>query len=90
GAINRTTVEETGGEVSHALVTAEMPAHNHALTVGGVAAVGSTTSNQTAAGGSFFSASGGVNTIVMANTGSGNAHNNIQPYITVYFWKRTN
>lgn len=77
------TAEETGGEKTHTLTTDEMPAHTHTETygdnVGGVTtltAAGSTSGNATSS-----------NTTL--STGGGSAHNNLQPYITVYFWKRT-
>ena len=73
------TVEETGGEKTHTLTEAEMPAHYHsyndACNVGEI--------NNVAAG----SAQGKISD---TNTkGSGSAHNNLQPYIVVYMWKRT-
>jgi hypothetical protein len=79
-------VEETGGTKTHTLTIAEMPAHDHDTTVGGAAfkadgAVGPGTnawSNQPSGGQTKTGSSGG-----------GNAHNNLQPYIVVYMWKRT-
>lgn len=72
------TVEETGGSKTHTLTIAEMPAHDHAGSYNG----GSSTFNwQTAPGASGISVTG--------STGGGGAHNNLQPYIVTYMWKRT-
>lgn len=77
------TVEKTGGEKTHELTVAEMPSHSHEV-------YGRTGS--TAAGSNCFQGRNWNGTAVTTNTGSkgaGDAHNNLQPYITCYMFKRT-
>ena len=73
------TVEETGGAKTHTLQTTEIPSHNHTLAFGaytpGSAAFALTNTN-----------TGNATT---GSAGGGLAHNNLQPYITCYMWKRT-
>jgi len=85
------TVEKTGGAKTHTLSTAEMPTHNHGGKIAG-------TSNGDYMGlvgggqGGWGIASSTNNNIYRAgisNDGSGSAHNNLQPYIACYMWKRT-
>jgi hypothetical protein len=76
------TLGETGGAKTHTLTIPEMPSHNHSVdesnyTGGGNAiAVGASPS--------IYPANSGTNA-----AGGGLAHNNLQPYIVVYMWKRT-
>lgn len=94
------TVEETGGAKTHTLTTAEMPAHNHSITDPGhthtqttSATDGASTRADSSSGGTQYTNVANINSnttgITINNTGSGNAHNNLQPYIVVYMWKRT-
>lgn len=81
------TVEKTGGAKTVTLSTAQIPAHQH--TVGdalwgqiegyGQVTVGSTSNDNKA----------DIVSGTSSWTGGGGAHNNIQPYIVVYFFKRT-
>jgi microcystin-dependent protein len=93
------TVEETGGSKTHTLTEAEMPAHNHK---GNFMMESSSPSNDFASGTDTSVANPDGNVLdhttvgsaskynpITSTTGSGDAHNNVQPYITVYFWKRT-
>lgn len=73
----------TGGEATHTLTVDEMPSHNHGIKL---------------AGGSQSGGSGFVNwttgtyqdyQYTINNTGGGQAHNNMPPYLVVYMWKRT-
>lgn len=93
-------VEETGGAKTHVLTTAQLPVHSHGVTDPGHShGYTSVTTQQTDAnsGGGWFlyrnsagATTGGSTTgISIQNTGSGEAHNNLQPYITCYMWKRT-
>ena len=84
------TVSETGGSKtasgttgSHTLTTAEIPAHTH------------TYSLESGTGGGPPTTGGGYGTGTTGSTGGGGGHTHtlansiVQPYIVVYFWKRT-
>ena len=74
------TVEETGGAKTHTLTISEMPAHTHS------AFKATTYENMSIHDIGGYRGQASVNT---GSTGGGAAHNNVQPYITVYMWKRT-
>ena len=79
------TVEKTGGEKTHTLTVEEIPSHSHLIydiAVYGLAITGL----------NFASIPNGDWKGTAKNTeatGGGQAHNNLQPYITCYIWKRT-
>lgn len=75
------TVEKTGGEKTHTLTVNEMPSHSHTYSKTDVDKnyTGSSTSR---------SAKETYTTTNTSTTGGSQAHNNLQPYITVYMWKR--
>lgn len=83
----------TGGEATHSLSQAEMPAHYHTIHYGNnsgeyyTAAIGFPavmTSN-----GQNVTKSWGAEMCRTADKGGGEAHNNMPPYLAVYVWKRT-
>ena len=79
--------EETGGSKTHALTTGELAPHNHA-----VGSNDSGTGPGGAAGNQEHVRDAGVGNgpaTSTSTTGSGTPHNNVQPYIVVYMWKRT-
>ena len=83
GDTDFSTVEKTGGEKAHQLTVNEMPSHNHDK----LKLRWSTTSGANAVYGSNGSGSGSEYDS-QAYEGGDQAHNNLQPYITVFMWKR--
>ena len=71
----------TGGEASHTLTIAEMPAHSHSITGGYSKSSGS----RRTSGAGYQNNS---ITLSTSSVGSGTAHDNMPPYLVVYLWKR--
>lgn len=80
------TVEKTGGEKTHTLSLREMPIHNHAMFGYWTVAQGSYAQVRAR---STVSGDPRDYDSAMDTAGWGEAHNNLQPYITCYMWKRT-
>lgn len=78
------TDEATGGEKTHTLTATEMPAHTH-----GGGASNSATNTTTGGAATRVTAVGAGTDWNTTSTGSGGAHNNLQPFIVVRMWKRT-
>ena len=96
--------EATGGAKTHQLAISEMPAHNHTgSTYTGGHHYHNTVALQEGPGGSNAYAAGaaaltqrtipsttdGAHSHFIPVQGGNSAHNILQPYITVYMWKRT-
>ena len=87
----------SGGEETHTLTTGEMPTHNHGVTDPGHdhgyinntgdQSVNNIISNETAADQEDYGATTGTSTtgISINNAGSGNAHNNMQPFLVIWY-----
>jgi hypothetical protein len=73
------TAGETGGAKTHTLTTDEIPAHTHTYYKGGL-------TGDVAGPGFNYLQTSLQNT---GSTGGGSAHNNLQPYVVCYVWRRT-
>ena len=76
-------VRETGGAKTHTLTIAELPSHTHQTTLRGNG------EDENLDLPSASDNSDPSRTMTSGATGGGGAHNNLQPYITAYMWRRT-
>jgi len=79
------TLNATGGEANHTLSINEMPSHNHGYTTGRWYWA------ESSGGGDIINSQSETSYTFRRgteNTGGGQAHNNMPPYIVVYIWRR--
>tara|TARA_A100001011_G_C14299809_1_gene840227 strand:+ start:1322 stop:1771 length:450 start_codon:yes stop_codon:yes gene_type:complete len=75
--------ESPSGSLSHTLVANDLPAHKHNFH-----RIGNNERDKD--NGFAMTAESGSSTDRFSNsTGGGGSHNNVQPYVTVYMWERT-
>ena len=79
-------VNKTGGEKMHTLTVNEMPSHEHGQNVSAGSGSGPAIRRDYQSEGTGVAYPQGIST---QHAGGGQAHNNLQPYITVYMWRRT-
>lgn len=87
----------TGGEATHTLTKDEMPSHTHTQnahshTIGSLARYVITGGGTASVGEGYGNSQNyktGSTTATNKNTGGGQAHNNMPPYLAVNIWKRT-
>ena len=83
------TVEKTGGAKTHTLTVDQIPSHSHSesitKTVDNLVGTVGTSGTRAAVKGTDTETSSPTT----GTKGGGAAHNNLQPYITCYMWKRT-
>ncbi len=77
------TVGKIGGEKTHTLTINEMPSHNHTTNIKYWGATAGDTGHFHDINGNY-----GTQAYTSSNTGGGQAHNNLQPYITCYMYQR--
>lgn len=93
GASSSYPADSTGGESAHTLTQSELP--NYSLSVAnGSNVIRSRTGNYADAFVQTQSGGWGIpnwesKTVTVASGGSGKAHNNMPPYLSVWMWKRT-
>lgn len=85
---NFNTVEKTGGAATVALTAGQIPAHNHSYNDTQISNTILVRPVQDLPNDIALSATTQASRTT-GNRGSGEAHNNLQPYITCYMWKRT-
>lgn len=83
------TAGATGGEATHTLTTAEMPAHSHEMSNSFIVYDSSSSKKLDTAGNSTKVDTNNNVNATTKSTGGGQAHNNMPPYLVVYMWLRT-